>query len=67
MLATLVLPDAGTASGRLDVVDDSSKVRSVLAPVIADERSLYWRLTAFQNLELFAKLRACAAVRSRRA
>jgi ABC-2 type transport system ATP-binding protein len=57
MLATLVLPDAGSATvGGFDVVDESSKVRSVLAPVIADERSLYWRLTAFQNLELFAKL-----------
>ncbi|MBA2683234.1 MAG: ABC transporter ATP-binding protein [Gemmatimonadaceae bacterium] len=57
MLATLVLPDEGTATvGGYDVVAESSKVRSVLAPVIADERSLYWRLTAFQNLELFAKL-----------
>jgi ABC-2 type transport system ATP-binding protein len=57
MLATLVLPDAGTATvGGYDVVLESSKVRSVLAPVIADERSLYWRLTAFQNLELFAQL-----------
>ena len=47
----------GTATvGGFDVVAESSKVRSVLAPVIADERSLYWRLTAFQNLELFAKL-----------
>ncbi|MEP7066402.1 MAG: ABC transporter ATP-binding protein [Gemmatimonadota bacterium] len=56
-LATLVLPDSGTATvGGYDVVLDASKVRSVLAPVIADERSLYWRLTAFQNLELFAKL-----------
>ena len=57
MLATLVLPDAGTATvGGYDVVRESSQVRSVLAPVIADERSLYWRLTAYQNLELFAKL-----------
>ena len=57
MLATLVLPDSGTATvGGYDVVLESHKVRSVLAPVIADERSLYWRLTAYQNLELFAKL-----------
>ena len=57
MLATLVLPDAGTATvGGYDVVSESQKVRSVLAPVIADERSLYWRLTAHDNLELFAKL-----------
>jgi ABC-2 type transport system ATP-binding protein len=68
MLATLVLPDAGTATvGGYDVVSDSAKVRSVLAPVIADERSLYWRLSAFQNLELFAKLQGMrgAAVQAR--
>ena len=68
MLATLVLPDEGTATvGGFDVVDESSKVRSVLAPVIADERSLYWRLTAFQNLELFATLQGMrgSAVRTR--
>ncbi|MDQ2768024.1 MAG: ABC transporter ATP-binding protein [Gemmatimonadota bacterium] len=68
MLATLVLPDEGTATvGGYDVVDEASKVRSVLAPVIADERSLYWRLTAFQNLELFATLQGMrgAAIRAR--
>lgn len=68
MLATLVLPDEGTATvGGFDVVAESSKVRSVLAPVIADERSLYWRLTAFQNLELFARLQGMrgAAIRTR--
>ena len=57
MLATLVLPDSGTATVRgFDVVAEAARVREVLAPVIADERSLYWRLTAFQNLELFASL-----------
>jgi ABC-2 type transport system ATP-binding protein len=68
MLATLVLPDEGTATvGGYDVVAESSKVRAVLAPVIADERSLYWRLTAFQNLELFAKLQGMrgAAIKAR--
>jgi ABC-2 type transport system ATP-binding protein len=68
MLATLVLPDEGTATvGGYDVVDEASKVRSVLAPVIADERSLYWRLTAFQNLELFATLQGMrgSAIRAR--
>jgi ABC-2 type transport system ATP-binding protein len=68
MLATLVLPDAGRATVRgFDVVADSARVREVLAPVIADERSLYWRLTAFENLELFAALQRMrgAAVRTR--
>lgn len=57
MLATLILPDAGTATvvGH-DVVQDAPGVRRVLAPVIADERSLYWRLSALQNLELYGVL-----------
>jgi ABC-2 type transport system ATP-binding protein len=68
MLATLVLPDSGRATVRgFDVVRDARRVREVLAPVIADERSLYWRLTAFQNLELFAALQGMrgAQVQSR--
>jgi ABC-2 type transport system ATP-binding protein len=56
-LATLVLPDAGCATvAGYDIVRDAPAVRRVLAPVIADERSLYWRLTARANLELFAAL-----------
>jgi len=68
MLATLVLPDAGKATVRgFDVVAEAPRVREVLAPVIADERSLYWRLTAFENLELFAALQGMrgATVRTR--
>jgi ABC-2 type transport system ATP-binding protein len=57
MLATLVLPDAGTASvGGFDLVRDAAKVRRLLTPVIADERSLYWRISARENLRLFASL-----------
>lgn len=57
ILATLVLPDAGTATiGGFDIIQDAHKVRRVLAPVIADERSLYWRLTARENLELYGVL-----------
>jgi ABC-2 type transport system ATP-binding protein len=56
-LATLVLPDAGRATvAGYDIVRDAPAVRRVLAPVIADERSLYWRLTARANLALFAAL-----------
>lgn len=57
MLATLVLPDGGT--GRVaghDIVLEPSAVRRVLTPVIADERSLHWRLSARENLLLFAAL-----------
>lgn len=57
MLATLVLPDAGTASvAGSDIVRDAPAVRRALTPVIADERSLYWRLSARENLRLFASL-----------
>ena len=57
MLATLVLPDAGAATvlGH-DVVREAAAVNQVLTPVIADERSLYWRLSAKENLKLFAAL-----------
>jgi ABC-type multidrug transport system ATPase subunit len=57
MLATLVIPDAGTATiAGLDVVREGPGVRRLLTPVIADERSLYWRLSARENLQLFARL-----------
>jgi ABC-2 type transport system ATP-binding protein len=57
ILATLVIPDGGTAvvAGH-DVVREPGAVRRVLAPVIADERSLYWRLSAMANLELYGVL-----------
>ena len=57
ILTTLILPDAGTARVEgYDVVRDARAVRRVLAPVIADERSLHWRLSAAENLRLFAVL-----------
>ena len=57
MLATLVIPDAGTATiAGHDVVRHPDRVRRVLTPVIADERSLNWRLSAAENLRLFAAL-----------
>ncbi len=68
ILATLVLPDSGTATiAGLDVVQDARQVRRVLAPVIADERSLYWRLSARENLELYGVLQGLdrRAARSR--
>ena len=57
ILATLVIPDAGSAiiSGH-DVLKSPDRVREVLAPVIADERSLHWRLSARENMRLFASL-----------
>ena len=57
MLTTLILPDGGTAivHGH-DVASSPGAVRRVLAPVIANERSLYWRLSARENVRLFAVL-----------
>ena len=57
ILATLVLPDAGSATvGGFDVVTDAAAVRRVLIPVVPGERSLYWRVSAEENLRLFAAL-----------
>ena len=42
MLATLVTPDAGTATvSGFDILKSPNRVREVLAPVIADEHSLH--------------------------
>ncbi len=57
MLATLVTPDSGriTVYGH-DVTREPDDIRRLLAPVIADERSLHWRLSGVENLRLFAAL-----------
>ena len=66
MLATLVIPDGGTAviAGH-DVAREPAAVRRVLAPVIADERSLYWRLDASANLELYGVLQGLSRADAR--
>ncbi|MHB1223319.1 MAG: ABC transporter ATP-binding protein, partial [Gemmatimonadaceae bacterium] len=57
ILSTLVLPDAGRATVcGLDVVQDSAAVRDVLSGAGTDERSLFWRLSAAENLRLYASL-----------
>lgn len=57
MLATLLTPDAGHAEvDGHDVARDGAAVREAIAPVLANERSLYWRLSAHENLRLFAVL-----------
>jgi ABC-2 type transport system ATP-binding protein len=56
-LATLVIPDHGKATVfGFDIVRDAAEVRRVLIPVVADERSLRWRITARENLRLYAVL-----------
>lgn len=56
-LATIVIPDSGrgTVLGR-DIVKEAQDVRRLLIPVVADERSLRWRLSARENLRLYAVL-----------
>ncbi|HVX39500.1 MAG TPA: ABC transporter ATP-binding protein [Gemmatimonadaceae bacterium] len=66
ILSTLVLPDGGTARvAGADVAREPHAVRRVLTPVIADERSLYWRLTGLENLRLFAALYGLSAADAR--
>lgn len=57
MLSTLILPDEGSATIEgLDIVRDAKAVRALVSPCLAMERSLYYRLTARQNLDVFADL-----------
>ena len=59
MLSTLILPDGGAATiDGFDVVGDAGIVRTLVSPCLAMERSLYYRLTARQNLEVYADLNA---------
>ena len=56
-LATVVAPDGGTARvNGFDVVDESLAVRRSIGVSFANERSLYWRINALENLELFGKI-----------
>jgi ABC-2 type transport system ATP-binding protein len=53
----MIAPDGGRAAvAGFDVVAEAGAVRGALASVPADERSLNWRLSARQNLLLFAAL-----------
>jgi ABC-2 type transport system ATP-binding protein len=63
MLSTMVAPDEGTACiDGFDVVREPASIRGVLASVPADERSLNWRLSAHENLLLFAALQGIPRV-----
>ncbi len=57
VLATLILPDEGQVQvGGIDVTRDPAAIRRMLVPVIPSERSLYWRVSARENLRLYAAL-----------
>jgi ABC-2 type transport system ATP-binding protein len=62
ILATLVTADSGSALvGGRDVEREGDAVRGLIGFSTGDERSLYWRLTARQNLEFAAALHRLAA------
>src|SRR3954447_1703144 len=54
LLSTLLSPTSGTARiFGVDVLREPRRVRQLVSLVTGDERSLYWRLTARQNLQVF--------------
>lgn len=57
MLATLLEPTSGEARVLgIDVRERPREVRARLGAMLSGERSLYWKLTARENLEYFAAL-----------
>jgi ABC-2 type transport system ATP-binding protein len=57
MLTASVTPDAGVATVHgLDVARQAREVRQLVGSVMSNERSLYWRLSARENLRLYAAL-----------
>ncbi len=57
MLATLLEPSGGTAEVLgFDVRTQSRQIRGRMGAVLSGERSLYWKLTARENLDYFAAL-----------
>jgi ABC-2 type transport system ATP-binding protein len=57
MLATLLEPTSGEARVLgIDVKADPRQIRANLGAMLSGERSLYWKLTARENLEYFAAL-----------
>ncbi|RMG47172.1 MAG: ABC transporter ATP-binding protein [Acidobacteria bacterium] len=65
ILSGLVLPDRGRAVV-YGVPAESGDLTGVLGLVHGDERSFYWRLTARENLDFFARLHGLRAAERRR-
>jgi ABC-2 type transport system ATP-binding protein len=56
-LSTILIPDEGTATiNGFDIRKQTTLVRASLGMVIGGERTLYWKLTARDNLMYFASL-----------
>ncbi|WP_229870880.1 ABC transporter ATP-binding protein [Streptomyces phaeofaciens] len=66
MIATLLEPTSGTIRVcGLDAGRHRRRVRSLLGVALGGERSVYWKLTARQNLEYFAALHGTSRRRAR--
>ncbi|WFO75181.1 ABC transporter ATP-binding protein [Desulfurococcaceae archaeon MEX13E-LK6-19] len=58
ILATLLLPDKGTARIMgYDVVEEARRVREVIGVSLSVERGFFWKLTGYENLKYFGMLR----------
>jgi ABC-2 type transport system ATP-binding protein len=56
-LSTILIPDEGTALvNGFDIRKETQKVRASLGMVVGGERTLYWKLTARDNLMYFSSL-----------
>lgn len=56
-LSTILIPDKGTATiNGFDILEQTQMVRASLGLVVGGERTLYWKLTAKDNLMYFASL-----------
>jgi ABC-2 type transport system ATP-binding protein len=63
ILSTVVTPDTGSAVvNGFDVAQQSLDVRRSIGVSFANERSLYWRINGFENLELFGKIAGLSRV-----
>ena len=61
VFATVVRPDSGHAEvDGHDVVRAGARVRERIGVAFVNERSLFWRLTGLENLQLFARTRGVA-------
>jgi ABC-2 type transport system ATP-binding protein len=67
LLSTVITPTSGSATvfGH-DITTEDREVRRQIALVTGEERSLYWRLTARQNLNFFARLYTANGSQTRR-
>ena len=56
MLCTLILPTGGGATVAGHPLSADRAIKAVTGLVVSDERSFYWRLSAWRNLQFFAAL-----------